>query len=114
MGEFLTHTVDQTDRAGLAGADAGAVLHDAVFHQHQRQPPVDQQLRRDGLGDIADLRQRQLKRQKLRIKPLLAQVPHGAGIDDIEAEIAADGEARRAGNVQLSEISGPAPPPPPS
>ena len=41
-----THAINQPNRAGLTGTGAGAVFNDAVFHQHQRQPPVDQNLRR--------------------------------------------------------------------
>ena len=103
--EFLPSAVDQLCLLGLTDAGAGAVFHNAVFRQHQREATVDDHLQRDGLGKIPDLGQRHLKAGAGRDQVLPPQPVHAAGIEDIELKIPPNPEPPGARQRKLAQIA---------
>ena len=73
---------------------SGVVVDDAVFHDHQGQPSVDNGLQRDGLGQVPDLGQFQLKGGGGRRNTQALELLEGLAVVDADAKVAGHGEAQ--------------------
>ena len=104
-GELRAGAVHQLLRALLTHALSGAVFHDAVLRDHQGHPAVDQHFRVHALADIPDLGQGHLKAQGGGGQFHLAAQIHRPGIEDIQAEIAADPQTALPNRQQQAQIA---------
>ena len=76
--------------AVVAGALAVPAFDEAVLRQHQRQPPVNDQLRGNGFAYIPDLRKGHFKAQTGGAQLQLLDYIGGDRVVDIQTEVATD------------------------
>ena len=91
--------------ASAAVGAANIALRYAVFHNHQRQPPINNSLAGQILFQLPNLLVPQLKGYRGALQPQLAPQQQCAAVENVQPEISPQGKIQSVHNGQVSQIS---------